>query len=285
MSHTRYLLLATSLVPFVSLCAQTSQPAANPAAAVSPGASHAASAPPRATQSQDLAEAFRGITTNGTVQSGLFSLRSTGVTTEPVRQAAATFLTALTAEQKSQALFPVDDPEWRKWTNVHRAARQGVSFREMSEMQRDAAFGLMRASLSAKGLRLSRDIMKLNETLGELNRDNFAEFGEWVYWITVMGEPSETQPWGWQIEGHHLIINYFVLGDQVVMTPVFVGSEPVMAVAGKYQGTAILQVEQNRGLEFLKSLEEPQRRRAVLQATKTGNNNQISHVALLKRSL
>ena len=41
-----------------------------------------------------------------------------------------------------------------------------------------------------------------------------------------MGMPSATEPWGWQLDGHHLVINYFVLGDQVVMTPAFMGAEP-----------------------------------------------------------
>jgi hypothetical protein len=41
-----------------------------------------------------------------------------------------------------------------------------------------------------------------------------------------MGTPSATEPWGWQLDGHHAIVNYFVLGDQVVMTPHFFGSEP-----------------------------------------------------------
>jgi hypothetical protein len=233
----------------------------------------AATPPQRSNAERALAEAFRGITKDGAVEPGLFSIRSTGVATEPVRAAASAFLAALTPEQKSKTVFPVDDPEWRKWTNVHRSARQGVSFKEMSEPTRDAAFALLRASLSAKGLQLSRDIMKLNETLGELNNNNFSEYGEWLYWITIMGEPSATKPWGWQIDGHHLIINYFVLGDQVVMSPVFVGSEPVIATSGKYQGVAILQQEQDRGLAFFRSLDATQRKRAVLNATKTGNNN------------
>ena len=69
--------------------------------------------------------------------------------------------------------------------------------------------------------------MRLNQTLAELTGDNFDEYGEWHYYITVMGTPSATEPWGWQLDGHHAIINYFVLGDQVVMTPFFAGSEPV----------------------------------------------------------
>ena len=57
----------------------------------------------------------------------------------------------------------------------------------MSAAQREAAFALLRASLSAKGLKLTRDIMKLNDTLGELNDNDFEQYGEWRYHITVMG--------------------------------------------------------------------------------------------------
>lgn len=41
--------------------------------------------------------------------------------------------------------------------NRHFYRRQGVSFEAMSEAQREAAFGLLRASLGAKSLRLTRD--------------------------------------------------------------------------------------------------------------------------------
>jgi hypothetical protein len=250
--------IAAAGLPLVSLHAQApKQKAAGPS--------------PAEREAVAMAEPFRGITTDGTLQPGLFPIRSTGVSTEPARKAALAFLGALAPEQRAKTKFPVDDPEWRKWMNVHRWPRQGVSFLEMSEAQRAAAFGLMRASLSAKGLKLSQDIMKLNHTLAEL-KDDFVELGEWLYHITVMGEPSADKPWGWQIDGHHLIINYFVLGDQVVMSPVFVGSEPVIAKAGKYKGTAILQDEQNRGLALRRTLSEAQRAKAVLEVRKTANN-------------
>jgi hypothetical protein len=190
-----------------------------------------------------------------------------------VRKAAETFLAALTPEQRKKTMYPVDDPEWRKWMNQHFYRRQGVGFDEMNDKQRAAAFGMLKAALSAKGLKLTQDIMKLNHTLGEMNNDNFVEYGEWLYYITVMGEPSAGQPWGWQLDGHHAIINNFVLGDQVVMTPLFVGSEPVIATAGKFKGTKILQEEQDNGLAFVKSLTASQRDKAVLEVSKTGNNN------------
>jgi hypothetical protein len=67
-------------------------------------------------------------------------------------------------------------------------------------------------------------------------------------------------------------VNYFVLGDQVVMTPAFWGSEPTVAKAGKYVGTSILRDEQNRGLALIRALTPDQRSRAVLQTSKRGNN-------------
>ena len=224
-------------------------------------------------EKQGLAEPFKGITTNGTVVPNLFGIRSTGVSTTNVERAANSFLGALTAEQRKKTVFGVDDDEWRKWMNQHFYVRQGVSFEEMTEPQREAAFGLLRESLSAKGLKLSRDIMRLNHTLGELNGNNWEEYGEWLYHLTVMGAPSSKEPWGWQLDGHHLIINYFVLGDQVVMTPFFAGSEPVTATSGKYKGTTILQDEQAAGLAMINALDEGQRKKAIIEVSKSGNNN------------
>src|SRR5260370_17371251 len=115
--------------------------------------------------------------------------------------------------------------------------------------------------------------MKLNETLGELNNNDFEQYGEWRYYMTVMGKPSAKDPWGWQLDGHHAIINYFVMGDQVVMTPYFAGSEPVIAESGRYKGTAVLQDEQNEGLAMGNALNEGQRKKAILKFSNTGNNN------------
>lgn len=214
-----------------------------------------------------LAEPFKGVTTDGSVVPGLFKIKSTGVSTSPVREAAEAFLKGLGEEQWKRTVYPVDDPEWRKWDNRHFPPRQGVGFREMSERQRELAFALLRASLSAKGLRKTQDIMKLNETLAELSNKP-DEYGQWFYWITVMGRPSDTEPWGWQLDGHHCDINYFVVGDQVVMTPTFMGAEPVHAEAGKFKGTAAMQDEQNKGLKLFLSLDKEQQAKAVIRGEK-----------------
>lgn len=226
-----------------------------------------AGGPPAASQP----EPFKGLTATGTIEPGLFPIKATGVTTRPVRDAAQRFLQGLSDAQRAKTTFPVDDEEWLKWNNVHRYARQGVSFEEMTPEQRERAFDLLRASLSARGFQQSRNVMKLNGHLVELvNRPG--EYGEWLYHLTVMGVPSDTQPWGWQLDGHHLIINYFILGDQVVMTPTFLGSEPVTAATGQYAGTSVLQLEEQKGLAFMRTLTAEQSRVATIQASKTANN-------------
>ena len=229
---------------------------------------------PRAREA--LSQPFTGITSNGSLRSGLYEIKKTGVSTAPVRDAARDLLASLSKDQRKKILFPADDPEWRNWANVHRFQRQGVSLEEMNEEQRKNAYALLRASLSAKGYQTSRDIMRLNHHLAELV-SNFDEYGEHLYWFTIMGDPSVSEPWGWQIDGHHLIINYFILGDQVVMTPTFMGSEPVKATSGKYTGVSILGTEQDLGLEFMQSL-PPNQQQAALIGAKEGRSENLTEM-------
>lgn len=121
----------------------------------------AADAPPRrgptelqrlsdAAELKGLAEPFKGITANGEIEPGLFPIRSTGVSTSGVRRAAERWLAGLTPGQRDRTVFAAGDVEWRRWMNTSFYVRQGVSFKEMTARQRELAFGLLRASLSAK---------------------------------------------------------------------------------------------------------------------------------------
>src|SRR5689334_3543872 len=91
----------------------------------------------------DLAkDPFKGVTTDGTVRPGLFTVRSSGVSTKPVIDAATAFVASLTPEQRKTTTFAVDDTEWRHWNNIHRAERAGIAFKDMSDEQRARGYGL-----------------------------------------------------------------------------------------------------------------------------------------------
>jgi hypothetical protein len=217
-----------------------------------------------------VAEPFRGVTADGTVIPKLFSLEKTGVSTAPVIDAARALVDSLSAEQRARALFPIDTDAWRRWSNIHPCLmRHGVSLEEMTGLQRESALALLRESLSADGFRTARDVMRLNDFIGEITGSE-TEYGEWLYWVSVMGTPAAHEPWGWQIDGHHLIVNCFVLGDQIVMTPMFMGSEPVAADEGPYAGTRVFETEERQGLAFVRALTPPQRQRATLSAELPG---------------
>jgi hypothetical protein len=87
-----------------------------------------------------------------------------------------------------------------------------------------------------------------------------------------MGTPSTTKPWGFQYEGHHVAINYFVLGDQVVMTPTFMGSEPTSAT---YKGEKItmFKPETTAGLTLLRSLTDAQRAKVISSTVKKSGDD------------
>jgi Protein of unknown function (DUF3500) len=218
----------------------------------------------RANGERLVAEPFKGITSDGHVVPDLFPLVSTGVSTEPIRRAALEFREALSPEQRQRAQFEITSDAWRRWWNIHPfLLRHGVMLEDLDEQQREAALRLLDQTLSASGYRTARDVMRLNHTVGEIT-GSWTEYGEWVYFVSLFGEPSDREPWGWQIDGHHLIINCFVLGDQIVTTPMFMGSEPVVAETGIYAGTSVLQIEQNKGLELIRSLNAGQRSKAIL---------------------
>ena len=220
-----------------------------------------------------LGQPFQGVTTSDGIIQGLFPVKSTGQQTTLIREAAERFLATMSTADLSRVHFAISDPEWRDWSNVDVGIfpRRGISLEEMNEEQKESAWKLLAVALSAEGLEQTQNIMKTEQTLFEINGEPI-RYGTEKYYITMMGIPSPDNPWGFQLDGHHLVINYFVLGDQVVMTPAFWGGEPVYADAGMYLGNHILQEEQNTGLRLMQSLDSGQRQRATIEASKVRND-------------
>jgi hypothetical protein len=217
-----------------------------------------------ATWRHSLKNEFKGLTANGEVALGLFPLRPTGVSTQPLIAAVNEFMSALDAEQRAAVSFPVHSEVWRHWSNIHRnVMRHGLCLAELNERQRDLVYGIMRASLGAEAFATARNAMRLNEHLAELTGLP-DEFGEQFYWISIFGMPSADAPWGFQIDGHHCNINCFVLGDQIVLTPMLLGSEPVLAESGRYKGLTVLREEESWGWAFMNGLTPEQRAKATI---------------------
>lgn len=212
-------------------------------------------------------EPFRGVATSDGIRPGLFPLRDTGAEVGKVYLAAEDYLAGLTKEQLAEGRFPMDDVSWRHWNNGARYfLRHGLLLEDFDDAGRERALAVIRASLSVDGYRQMVDLMRLNLTIGEMS-DNTDGLNEWLYWFSLYGEPEDGGPWGWQLDGHHVNINCVFVGDQMVLTPSFLGAEPVIAGSGKYAGTVAFRGEEALGHELYTQLDGRQRERAGIADT------------------
>jgi hypothetical protein len=213
-----------------------------------------------------LKQPYVGITTGEPV-TGLYPVERTGASTQPIQNAAERFIASMSPKQRAESMHPVDSPNWFKWANGELyILRHGVLLEDLPEAQLELALDILRATFSERGFAQVRDLMRLNEFLMEYSVDTEC-LGEWLYFLSFYGTPSQDKPWGWQIDGHHVNVNCFVLGDQMVLTPLFMGAEPLCADAGRYKGTRVFDDEQERGLAFVRSLSPAQQEKAILFRT------------------
>jgi hypothetical protein len=144
--------------------------------------------------------------------------------------------------------------------------RHGLLLESISRESRERALDILRATLSTRGFDQARTIMRINELLAEISGEHEA-FAEWAYFLSIFGEPGGDAPWGWQIDGHHLCINALVFDGRLVLTPAFMGAEPRDIAGGEFAGTFLFGPEEARGLALIRSLDDHQRGRAILQGS------------------
>ncbi|KAH7016732.1 hypothetical protein EDB80DRAFT_703401 [Ilyonectria destructans] len=212
-----------------------------------------------------LNEPYKGISVDGSVISNLYRLgeetEDLGAPTSEMVEAAQRVLDIATPEQKEALCKPIDAPEWRCWINPEiYIFKNGIRLEEVSKELVTAVHTLMRASLSQAGYEKAAGCMNTNQFLGEvvngkgvLNRD--------AYNFVIFGTPSEKEPWGWQLYGHHLDLNVFVVGKQMVISPVFLGAEPNVIDAGPYEGTELFTDQEQVGLKLMQSMDTAQQSR------------------------
>jgi hypothetical protein len=219
-----------------------------------------------------FSEPFVGITTAGAAIPDLYTPRPEGAPTLAMIEAVNALLALMTDEQRKASCFPIDSPQWRHWQNTELwVEHYGLRLEEVPERVRDAAMNVLRVSMSQHGYELSRDTMRLNRFLGDLV-EGPAVMNEWSYTFCLYGNPSMSAPWGWQLFGHHLVLNCFVLGEQMVMTPAFWGAEPSFADHGQFNGIKLFQDEERAGLALMQSFSNDQQKRAIVAHSMMGGD-------------
>jgi hypothetical protein len=181
---------------------------------------------------------------------------------QDLTQKANNFLATLTPELKSKTLFPLKDEE-RFNFNFVPLDRQGPTFNDFNEQQKTAAIALLRASVSEQGYKKAVDIMELEKALIIIEKqapDNRRR-DPLNYHFCIFGTPSNSGPWGWRFEGHHISMNFASNEGKIISsTPSFFGSNPgiVPNDVGIQQGKQALKQESALALTLINSLNSNQ---------------------------
>src|SRR6202008_4091623 len=207
--------------------------------------------------------------------------------------AADAFLSTLNEQQRKSVMFAFDDKQQRaRWSNlpIGFVPRGGISLKEMTPRQRTAAMALVSSALSRRGFEKVEQIMEGDEVLkvGDARNGNRpprgnsgpppgagmnrppgggpgggALFGKDLYYISILGTPSEKNPWVLQFGGHHLALNITIAGDHGVLTPTLTGAQPALYTSNGKTVRPLGQ-ESDKALALLNALDENQRKQAIL---------------------
>src|SRR6202008_4514967 len=176
------------------------------------------------------------------------------------------FLAALDANQRGKATFPFESDERMNWHFIPKE-RKGLPLRKMTPYQKHLASALLAARLSQTGYIKAVTIMSLEDVLKVMENDSGERRNPEKYYFSVFGTPSESGPWGYRVEGHHLRQNFTVVNNKVIDGPSFFGSNPAEVREGPRKGLRILAGEDELGIELIHALDEQQQKVAIVDPT------------------
>ena len=185
--------------------------------------------------------------------------------TAKIVRAANRFLATLDQEERESVLFAFDNNVQRaRWSNfpVQMSRRGGLNLGSLNADQRATALSLLSSVLSARGYEKVQQIMDADEVLKASERNN-PMFGRDLYYISILGTPSDTQPWMLQFGGHHLAVNVTIAGEHGVLTPTLTGAQPALYTLGG-KSVRPLGAESDKALALLNALDAGQKKQAIL---------------------
>jgi hypothetical protein len=208
-------------------------------------------------------------------------------------QAANAFLSSLTPPQRAKAVLPFDNDERFVWQEAP-GVRSGVVLRELDDAQRKLAMALLRTSVGDGGYQRIQMSMARETVLSALQKapEGQALRDPALFYITIFGTPSTTNPWGWTFEGHHISTHFTVRGNQVSIAPMFLGSQPNDLPAARLEGTAqaaaakipspfsgrIMGSEEDKARALVQSLDAKQRAVAVFDRTEKRDADMLTGI-------
>ncbi len=142
------------------------------------------------------------------------SADAAGSTTErtlAIAAAANAFLETLRDSEREAALFDWSNTDQKqRWSNFPEGLfeRDGLMWGDLDDAAQDAWLALMQLTLSAGGYErvpaewAADDVLASGDGDGSGPGGRQMAYGRQYFWVAIIGEPSETDPWQWQWGGH-----------------------------------------------------------------------------------
>ena len=195
-------------------------------------------------------------------------------TTERMAAAATAWLASLEPEQRARACSPADDDDERRRFFYTPNQRGGLPLIEMNPRQRQLATALLASGLSVAGYNTASTVIGLELALDALEgfrerpypqRAGVTTFRDpQMYFVTVFGAPGGREPWGWRWGGHHVCVQYAIVGNTLSATPTFIGANPIALSLGETNVIRPLAEVEDRARALVGALDEPRSSSAII---------------------
>jgi hypothetical protein len=134
------------------------------------------------------------------------------------------FRKSLSADLLNKASNCLDSERFYLWHNTpanKRGKRDGITYGDLSEEQLNQFKSVLQLFLSTDGYKKVNEITVLAE--GWLKEIKSEIWNPDFYSIDMFGDPEKSGSWGFQVDGHHCVLNFLVHGDNVSIVPAFLG--------------------------------------------------------------
>lgn len=176
-------------------------------------------------------------------------------------------LNSLEPAQRDRAIFGMDDPARLDWDFIPKPDRTGVPMFAFDRHQRTIAQSLLKSGLSMRGYSQALSVMATENVLREreaISRGFGVLAGDFrdpdAYYFTFFGRPGFEDTWGWRVIGHHLSLNYTIVGQRYLSAmPCNIGAQPLPAGVLNPLGP-----DEHTAFALLRSLSPALRERALI---------------------
>lgn len=176
------------------------------------------------------------------------------------------FRNSLNEEQLASSSFPLGHKESYSWSNLPPSLsndRGGIDFSKLTEEQLSRFNKVLNAFLSDEGY--TKVSLITTKAVTDLTERRHGFWDSRPYYIALFGNPETDGSWGFQLDGHHLALNFLVHGDEVYIVPSHLGTQPATI-----NGSEVLGDERGNALALLNSLNTQQQEKVIQTGKRRG---------------